>query len=72
VRFTPESIIATLGESAIARGSASAMSVFWRRSRLRHRGVIAMIADGTAPADLTVTGLAKVLPYDCRAYGANV
>lgn len=26
-------------------------------------GIIVAIADGTAPADLTVTGLAKVLPY---------
>jgi site-specific DNA recombinase len=25
--------------------------------------IIAAIADGTAPADLTVTGLAKALPY---------
>ena len=25
--------------------------------------IIAAIVDGTAPADLTVTGLAKVLPY---------
>jgi hypothetical protein len=29
---------------------------------LSHR-VIAAIADGTAPADLPVTGLAKALPY---------
>jgi hypothetical protein len=26
-------------------------------------GVIVAIADGSAPADLTVTGLAKALPY---------
>jgi hypothetical protein len=25
--------------------------------------IIAAIVDGTAPADLTVTGLAKTLPY---------
>jgi hypothetical protein len=25
--------------------------------------IVAAIADGTAPADLTVTGLAKALPY---------
>jgi hypothetical protein len=27
--------------------------------------IIAAIVDGTAPANLTVTGLAKALPYSC-------
>jgi hypothetical protein len=37
---------------------ANGTSACWLPSR-----IIAAIVDGTAPADLTVTGLAKALPY---------
>jgi hypothetical protein len=33
--------------------------------------IIAAIVDGTAPADLTVTGLAKALPYSWIRAGAE-
>jgi hypothetical protein len=38
-------------------------SACWLLSPFCRPGIIAAIVDGTAPMDLTVTGLAKALPY---------
>jgi len=42
---------------------ASGTSACWRHSPSSRRALIAAVVDGTAPPDLTVTGLAKALPY---------
>ena len=58
-----------LGRIASFAGIAEREAVRERHIRLLARlaflspRIIAAIADGTAPADLTVTGLAKALPY---------
>jgi hypothetical protein len=43
--------------------SVSATSACWLRSAFVAPRIVAAIADGNAPANLTVTGLAKALPY---------